>query len=336
MLLEINDIRKTYRKRFRRGGGVRANDGVTLQADEGQVYGLLGHNGAGKTTLVNQVVGLLMPDAGTIHVDGVDLVANPGYARQVCSLQPQAQLPINGLKPRQAIDLIGRIRGGESSAVKARRDRLVEALDIGEWLETDGEKLSGGVKRLVSFAMAAVVPGRVIVLDEPTNDVDPVRRRLLWDAVRALADEGNTVLLVTHNVTEAERAVDRLAVLEAGRVVAEGTPAQMKAGREHELRLDLTLESGQAPPPAPPFVVRYQPNGMRARAIVDSSQAASALEWAQGLRAVQVIGEFSLTPASLEDVYVDLVSSKPAHASTDASAKASPASPEEVSHAHAA
>ena len=332
MLLEIHDIRKSYRGRFRRPGAVHANDGITLNAAAGQVYGLLGHNGAGKTTLVNQIVGLLKPDAGTIHVDGIDLVSDPAHAREVCSLQPQAQLPITGLRPRQAIDLIGRIRGGEASRVRARRAALVEALDIGEWLETDGEKLSGGVKRLVSFAMAAVVPGRVVVLDEPTNDVDPVRRRLLWAAVRALADEGSTVLLVTHNVSEAERAVDRLAVLDAGRVVAEGTPAQMKAGLEHELRLDLTLEPGRTAPAHAPFIVRYQSSGTRARAIVASSEAAAAIEWAQRLRQQQIVGEFSLTPASLEDIYVDLVSKTP----TEAPAVAPAAAREEVSHAHAA
>ena len=331
MLLEIQEIRKTYRERFRRGPGVRANDGITLQADAGQVYGLLGHNGAGKTTLVNQVVGLLRPDSGTIHVDGVDLVADPAHARQVCSLQPQAQLPITGLKPRQAIDLIGRIRGGQPAAVEARRDQLVDALDIGEWLETDGEKLSGGVKRLVSFAMAAVVPGRVIMLDEPTNDVDPVRRRLLWDAVRALADEGIAVLLVTHNVVEAEKAVDRLAVLDAGRVVAEGTPGRLKAGLEHELRLDLTFEPGQLTAP-PAFVRRFDLQGAHARAIVDSTDAAAAVLWAQSLRDAGVVGEFSLTPATLEDVYVDLVASM----STDAPADAPIASTEEVTHARAA
>ena len=332
MLLEIQDIRKAYRKRWRRGEGVRANDGINLQVDAGQVYGLLGHNGSGKTTLVNQVVGLLKPDAGSIHVGGVDLIANPAHARAVCSLAPQSQLPITGLKPRQAIDLIGQIRGGGRVAVQARRDHLVEALDIGEWLETDGEKLSGGVKRLVSFAMAAIRPGSVVILDEPTNDVDPVRRRLLWDAVRALADEGSTVLLVTHNVVEAERAVDRLAILDAGRVVAEGTTAQLKAGLEHELRLDLTLEPGREAPPAPSFALRYAPDGSRARAIVDAAQAATAIDWAQALRARSVIGEFSLTPASLEDVYVDLVSTT----STDASADAPPASTEEVAHARAA
>ena len=332
MSLEIQDISKTYRKRWRRGEGVHANDGVCLSVHAGEVYGLLGHNGAGKTTLVNQVVGLSRPDAGSIHLDGVDLVAAPGRARQECSLQPQATLPIDGLTPRQAIDLLGQLRGGDKAAVEARRAQLVEALDIGEWLDTDGEKLSGGVKRLVSFAMAAVVPGRVVMLDEPTNDVDPVRRRLLWDAVRALADEGSSVLLVTHNVVEAERAVDRLAVLDAGRVVAEGTPAQLKAGLEHELRLDLLLTPGQAPPPAASFVLRSAPNGSRVRAIVDAAHAASAIDWAQALRARDVIGEFSLTPASLEDVYVELVSSQP----HDAPAAADAGSTEEVAHARAA
>ncbi len=334
MLLEIRDIRKTYRRRFRRGGEVHANDGVTLQADVGQVYGLLGHNGAGKTTLANQVVGLLKPDAGTIHVDGVDLVADPGRARQACSLQPQAQVPLDGLTPRQAIDLLGQMRGGRRADVQARRDRLAASLDIGEWLDTGGDKLSGGVKRLVSFAMAAVVPGRVVILDEPTNDVDPVRRRLLWTAVRAIADEGSTVLLATHNVVEAERAVDRLAIMDQGRVVAEGTPAQLKAGLERELRLDLSLEPGQAAPAAASFVLRYQPNGTRAQAVIEASRAAEAIDWAQALRADRLIGEFSLTPASLEDVYVDLVSATPDDSPDPAPAASAPA--EEVSHARAA
>ena len=331
-MLEIQDIRKTYRRRFRRGAEVRANDGINLRADSGQVYGLLGHNGAGKTTLVNQVIGLLRPDSGTIQLDGVDLVADPGYARQACSIQPQAQLPLDGLSPRQAIDLLGQMRGARKADVQARRDQLIETLDIGEWLDTDGDKLSGGVKRLVTFAMAAVVPGRVVIFDEPTNDVDPVRRRLLWDAVRALADEGSTVLLVTHNVIEAEGAVDRLAVIDGGRVMAEGTPAQLKAGREHELRLDLTLEPGQAAPPAAAFVRRYQPNGSRAQAIVEASQAAAAIDWAQALRSSRVVGEFSLTPASLEDVYVELVS----RSAADSPDPAPAASSEELPSARAA
>jgi len=301
MLLEINELAKTYRK-----GGVRANDGITLSVDAGEVYGLLGHNGAGKTTLVNQVVGLAMPDAGSIQLDGRDLVADPGLARRACSIQPQAQVPIDGLTPRQAIDLVGRLRGERSDVVRRRIRELAAALEIEEWLDTDGARLSGGVKRLVSFAMAAVAPGRLVILDEPTNDVDPVRRRHLWRQVRDLADRGTAVLLVTHNVIEAERSVDRLAILDHGRVVAQGTPAELKASIADELRLDLTLEPGAERPAIPAFALRAIPGGPRLLVTVPVGAASDAAAWATGERRAGRVEEFSLGPASLEDVYVAL------------------------------
>jgi ABC-2 type transport system ATP-binding protein len=307
MLLEIERITKTYRSPLRRGPGTRANADVSLSVDAGQVYGLLGHNGAGKTTLVNQVVGLIRPDAGTIRVAGRDAVADPSFARQACSLQPQAQLPIDGLTPRQAIELVGRLRGGRAADVRMRRDRLVAALDLGEWLDTDGARLSGGVKRLVSFAMAAVVPGRVVILDEPTNDVDPVRRRLLWEQVRRLADEGAAVLLVTHNVVEAERSVDRLAILDRGRVIAQGTPAELKSGIADDLRLELVLEPDAVAPLPAPFIRRYIPNGSRAVATIPATSAGEAVDWADELRREGVAEEYSLAPATLEDAYIELV-----------------------------
>ncbi len=307
MLLELDGITKSYRSRARRRPAVRANDDITLAVGAGQVFGLLGHNGAGKTTLVNQVVGLLLPDAGAIRIDGRDAIADPGYARQACSLQPQAQLPIDGLTPRQAIELVGRLRGGSTAAVRARRDLLVDELALGEWMDTDGARLSGGVKRLVSFAMAAVVPGRVVVLDEPTNDVDPVRRRLLWEQVRALADEGSAVLLVTHNVIEAERSVDRLAILDQGRVIAEGTPGELKSGLASELRLEIVFEPGATAPLPAPFVDRYLPNGSRAIASIPADRAGEAVAWAEALRGSGAVEEYSLTPVTLEDAYIELV-----------------------------
>jgi ABC-2 type transport system ATP-binding protein len=307
MLLEIQDLTKTYRSRVRRGRDVRANDGIDLSVEAGQVFGLLGHNGAGKTTLVNQIIGLLRPDSGSIRLDGRDAIADPAFARRACSLQPQAQLPIDGLTPDQAIELIGRLRGGGRAEVRARRDRFIEDLSLGEWRRTDGQRLSGGVKRLVSFAMAAVVPGRVVILDEPTNDVDPVRRRLLWQQVRGLADEGAAVLLVTHNVVEAERSVDRLAILDRGRVIAQGTPAELKDGIADELRLELVFEPGATAPLPAPFVERYAPNGTRAVATIPAARAGDAVAWADDLRRDGVIEEYSVAPATLEDVYIELV-----------------------------
>ena len=325
MLLEIENLTKVYR------GAVRANDGVTLSVEAGEVYGLLGHNGAGKTTLVNQVVGLLRPDAGAIRIDGLDAVARPAEARRRCSIHAQAQVPIAGLTPRQAIDLVGRLRGAPATSVRRRASALTTALDIGEWLDVDGARLSGGTKRLVSFCMAAVTPGQVVILDEPTNDVDPIRRRLLWAQVRALADDGAAILLVTHNVVEAERAVDRLAILDHGRVVVEGSPAELKAGLADDLRLELVLEPGAEPPVMAPFARRSTLNGRRTLATVPAQFASEAAAWGQQLRRQRQIEEFSLAPATLEDVYVELVGR------ADALETASPAVVhEELTDVHAA
>jgi len=304
-MLNVEDVHKTYR------GGVRANDGVTLSVGAGEVFGLLGHNGAGKTTLVNQVIGLARPDSGAIRIGEVDAVAHPDRARELCSVQAQAHVPLVGLSPRQAIELVGRLRGGRAPDVRRRAEELAAALDLDAWLDVSGDgggdRLSGGVRRLAAFCMAAVTPGRVVVLDEPTNDVDPLRRRLLWDQVRALADRGCAVLLVTHNVAEAERAVDRLAVLDHGRVVAEGTPAALKARLDAPLRLEVVEEPGVEPAPPPPDLRELSRAGRRRVLAVPPQAAAAAVGWADGLRGAGAIEEFALGPATLEDVYAGLL-----------------------------
>jgi ABC-2 type transport system ATP-binding protein len=315
MLLEIEKLTKVYRTSWRgREMGTRANDGISLAIGEGEVFGLLGHNGAGKTTLVNQVVGLLKPTFGSIRIDGKDMVADPGLARRLCSFQAQAQVPIDGLTPRQAIDLIGQLRGAPRLDVEHRRERLVEALELEEWQDVDAARLSGGVKRLVAFAMAAVTPGRVVMLDEPTNDVDPVRRRLLWRQVRTLADHGAAVLLVTHNVIEAERSVDRLAILDEGRVIAEGTPAALKARLGAALRLELVVDPDAAAVPASPFGLSAVTVGNRLMVGIPTDGAGQAVTWAESLKADGTVEEYTLGPATLEDVYVALVGDRGAGA----------------------
>ncbi len=235
------------RKRYGTGSkSVQANDGIDLRIAPGQVIGLLGHNGAGKTTLVNQVVGLVLPDSGTVRLAGIDAVARPEQARRLASVQAQANVPITGLTPRRAIELIARIRGASRPHARAGAARLIEALDLGPWADVPAEKVSGGVARLAAFAMATVMPGRLVVLDEPTNDVDPVRRRLLWTEIRRVADDGSGVLLVTHNVREAETVVDRVTILDHGRVLADSAPAELvKEGASlEEVYIDL-VGSGQ-------------------------------------------------------------------------------------------
>jgi len=286
--------------------GVRANDGLTLHVEPGEVYGLLGPNGAGKTTLVKQVIGLLAPTSGRITLGRYDLVKDPMAARQLCSYLPQAQVPIDSFRCREAIVLCGRVRGGNPAAVARRADELIEALGLAEWRGKRGIALSGGVKRLVGFAMVTVCPGRVVILDEPTNDVDPLRRRMLWEQVRQLGNSGVAVLLVTHNVLEAEKAVDRLALIDGGRLVAEGTPSSLKAGDRGTLRLQLMLAPGREPDRLPQFVLRSARTGHNLHAVIADADAARGIAWAKDLIAAGDAEEYALGATSLEDAYIQL------------------------------
>jgi ABC-2 type transport system ATP-binding protein len=301
MLLEIKDVYKTYRK-----GRVKANDGISLSVEKGEIFGLLGPNGAGKTTLVKQIIGLAKPDSGSITIDGVDAVANPGYARQICSFQSQTQAPTVGLTPLQAIQLVGKIRGGKSADVRERTRELIDKLQMKEWEKTIGLNSTGGVQRLVAFCMAVVIPGNIVILDEPTNDIDPLRRRLLWQEVQAVAEKGSTVLLVTHNVLEAERVVDRLAIIDQGKVKGTGTPAELKTDENGSIRLELTLEPDKDIPELPDFLVQIAASKHRIISRVERKNIFSALELATCLKNNNLIEEFSLSPTTLEDAYISI------------------------------
>jgi ABC-2 type transport system ATP-binding protein len=213
-------------------------------------------------------------------------------------------VPVRGLTPEQAIELIGRIRGQKKAEAGRRASGLLERLELTEWRGRVLTELSGGVVRLVAFCMAAVAPGRVVILDEPTNDVDPLRRKLLWREVRALADAGSAVLLVTHNVLEAERCVDRLAIVDRGLVVGQGTPATLKRDLGSALRLEVVFDPTTTPPDAPPFVTGGVMVGRRFVGDLQPGDLTAAVGWARGLQDVGLAEEFSIGPATLEDVYV--------------------------------
>lgn len=301
VVLEIDRVSKAYVR------GTLVNDEVSLSVHAGEIFGLLGPNGAGKSTLVNQIIGLVRPDASSITLTGVDVIAHPDFARQACSFQAQTQVPIRGLTTTQAIELVGQIRGGSAAHVRQRARALIERLEMGEWARKSAESFSGGMRRLVAFCMAAVVPGRVVILDEPTNDVDPLRRRLLWREVRAMAEMGSAVLLVTHNVLEAERAVDRLAVMNEGKIVAQGTPASLKENGSENMRLEIVLEPGAELPDPPEILRGVFVSGRRLVARIREIDVTPATQWARRLRDSGVAEEFSIGPVALEDVYLKMV-----------------------------
>lgn len=303
MMIDIQNLSKVY---SRKGNSVVANDDISLSLKEGEILGLLGHNGAGKTTLVNQILGLTRPTNGDVMLMGKSVMKNPKRARSLCSVQPQSQVPLSSLTPEQAVLTMGRMRGGKERDVKKRMQKLFQSLDIERWAKTEGNKLSGGIQRLTAFCMAVVNPGKVVVLDEPTNDIDSVRRRYLWDEIRNLTQEGSSVILVTHNVLEAENAVDRVAILNHGKILAKGSPAQIKQSINKQLRLELNLASDPSSILLPEWAITHHQVKERMTLTLEETSVPTAIEWAQSNINKGKIHDYSLSPSSLEDVYVKL------------------------------
>ncbi len=305
MILDAHGVTKIFSKRGKKQ--MIANDNLTFSIKEGEIFGLLGHNGAGKTTLVHQVLGLDTPTSGEIFLLGKSVKEFPSRARVLCSVQPQAQVPLGFLTPAQAVSIMGQMRSGKKAEIKRRMEMLFEALDMGEWVNTEGERLSGGVHRLTAFCMAVIVPGRLVILDEPTNDIDPIRRRYLWQVIRELTNDGTSVILVTHNVLEAEKAVDRVAILDKGKFLAQGTPSEVKRSVSNQMRIEANLLANFSDSQIPKWALSPHRNRSRLLFQVASDTVPATIEWARAQVDSGTILDYSLSPTTLEDAYVELI-----------------------------
>ncbi|MER5936567.1 ABC transporter ATP-binding protein/permease [Streptomyces sp. NPDC001928] len=241
--IEVRDLVRAYRGRG--GELIKANDGLTFNVPRGQVFGLFGANGAGKTTLVLQMLGLVRPTSGSITVNGIDVVRHPELVKSTVGFLPQRGLSMRLIEARRALHYTGRLRGQSEADARRQTDELIEELGLGPYADRQVERLSGGLMRLVNFGMTLMGRPELIVLDEPTNELDPHNRRLIWDIVqRRAADDGTTIVLVTHNVLEAEKAVHRVAVMHGGRITAMGTPGELKEQTGAQARLELFVRDG--------------------------------------------------------------------------------------------
>lgn len=297
-ILEIHDLVKRY------GSGTLANDHISLTLEPGEVYGLLGPNGAGKTTLVRQLLGLLRPTSGSIAVEGVDVVAHPGYARQRIGFLPQAQLDLQSLHIDELIRYAARLRGMPGAEADRRTDEVIERLDLGDYRKTTLHAASGGVRRLAGFAATIVGDTRLLVLDEPTNDVDPLRRQLLWNTIAEERRAGATVLLVTHNLAEAERVIDRLAIIDGGRIIREGTPSSLRSVVTDQLRLEFTATTPVTPHPA------LSVDGAAGESYLFKQYDLGEVgAWLNTMHDSGKIADFRIGPPSLDDIYAVVVRS---------------------------
>ncbi|ONI78839.1 daunorubicin/doxorubicin resistance ABC transporter ATP-binding protein DrrA [Actinosynnema sp. ALI-1.44] len=212
----------------KRYGETTALDGVDLTVPAGKILGVLGPNGAGKTTAVRILATLLRPDAGTARVGGYDVLRDPVAVRGLIGLTGQYASVDEDLSGRDNLVLIGRLLDMSKADARTRGAELLARFDLSEAADRPVKTYSGGMRRRLDLAASLVGRPRVLYLDEPTTGLDPHSRNEVWDIVRRLADEGVTVLLTTQYLEEADQLADRITVFDHGRVVADGTPGELK------------------------------------------------------------------------------------------------------------
>lgn len=210
-------------------GENRAVDGVSLAIPQGSVYGVLGPNGAGKTTTIRMLATLLRPDGGRAVVGGYDVASQPEKVRTVMTLAGQFASVDEDLTGAENLILLCRLYGFSRSASKERTAQLLEAFGLTAAAGRQVKNYSGGMRRRIDIAASLVVVPQVVFLDEPTTGLDPRSRNQVWDIVRALVADGATVLLTTQYLEEADQLAKRIAVIDTGKVIAEGTPGELKA-----------------------------------------------------------------------------------------------------------
>ena len=291
-------------------GDTRAVDGVDLSVRTGSVYGVLGPNGAGKTTTIRMLATLLRPDAGSARVLGHDIVTEAEAVRGLVSLTGQLASVDEDLTGRENLILLGRLLGVRRAAAKARAGELLDAFGLADAAGRLVKHYSGGMRRRLDIAASIVVTPDLMFLDEPTTGLDPRSRNQVWEIVRALVAEGTTILLCTQYLDEADQLADGIAVIDHGRVIAEGTPGQLKAsvgsGALHVRLLD---------PEQRPEAARVLERSLGA-AHLEADPAALSAPCSDADRAAEAVAElaragvriagFSLGQPSLDEVFLAL------------------------------
>ena len=225
-MIRVEGLRKAFRTR---NGVVRAVDGVDFEAADGQITGLLGPNGAGKTTTLRMLYTLMAPEAGRVLVDGLDAAAEPARVRARLGVLPDARGLYKRLTARENVAYFGELHGLDSALIAARTVRLCADLDMHEFIDRRTEGFSHGQRTKTAIARALVHDPRNVVLDEPTNGLDVMTTRALRRFLLGLRDDGRCVLFSSHIMQEVARLCDRIVVIAHGRVVAAGTPDELRA-----------------------------------------------------------------------------------------------------------
>ena len=220
-MIDIRELKKSF-------GAVQAVKEVTFQAADACVTGLLGPNGAGKTTSLRMLSGLMRPDSGSIHVDGIDVVADPIGAQEHMGLLPDSRGLYPRLTPREHIHYFGELRGMDPKQLKSRTNELIDLLGLTDMADRKVEGFSQGERTKVALARAIVHNPRNVILDEPTNGLDVMSTRAMRELIRKLREDGCCVVFSSHIMQEVSALCDRIVVIAHGRVLSEGTPDDLR------------------------------------------------------------------------------------------------------------
>ncbi len=232
--IEINKLTKSFKK-------VEVLKGIDLVIPEGIIFALLGPNGAGKTTLIRILSTLLSPDGGKAKVLGLDVTKQADKVRRVIGLTGQYSAIDEYLTGKENLEMMGRLYHLSAAEAKKRAEELLEQLDLVEAANRTAKTYSGGMMRRLDLAASLIATPPIIFLDEPTTGLDPRSRNVVWELVKSLAKQDVTILLTTQYLEEADQLADRIALLDKGVIIAEGTPAQLKTGIGQE-RLEFVVK----------------------------------------------------------------------------------------------
>jgi ABC-2 type transport system ATP-binding protein len=303
LAIEASGLQKSF-------GETKAVDGVDLAVRTGSVYGVLGPNGAGKTTTIRMLATLLRPDAGEARVLGHDVVKEADAVRSLVSLTGQLASVDEDLTGRENLILLGRLLGLKRDAAKARADELLDAFGLTEAAGRLVKNYSGGMRRRLDISASIVVIPKLMFLDEPTTGLDPRSRNQVWGIIRALRAEGATILLCTQYLEEADQLADGIAVIDHGKVIAEGTPGQLKASVGSGALHVRLLDPDQRPEAEQLLIrelggVRLEPDPAALTATcADADKAAEAV--AALTRGGIGVASFTLGQPSLDEVFLAL------------------------------
>jgi ABC-2 type transport system ATP-binding protein len=311
-IITIKGLRKSFRTRKGKGRPelVHAVNGINLSVEDGEIFGFLGPNGAGKSTTLRILSTLLSPDDGSVAIAGFDMRAAPRQVRRQIGYVSQA----GGTDPlasgRENMVLQARLYGLSAAAARTRSEELIDALELSPFVDRFARTCSGGQRRKIDIAVGMVHSPRILFLDEPTTGLDPVSRSQLWAQIRLLRKLGTTVFLTTHYMEEADALCDRIAIIDQGHIVSEGSPTQLKHGIEGDI-LSLTVNHVENAPEVAMGVLRDLPlvreikaEGGTLRLVV--SHGGEALPVVIRLLEGRGIGvaDISLSRPSLDDVFL--------------------------------